>query len=522
VLLTRAEVAAQGRAIDTVIQRLQQGMGCCIDRVAVAGSVGKGVSVQGGYDIDLVAFIDMNKVASVYLADPDALQDSDWWKMQQWQVVNCLQQLPQLIGEVRQGRTAITFSMSVSVAEPGDFQKEVEIEFDVLLAPNLAAQAAPAVGAEAAAAAAQVGVSSGEPYDSVAVRQARAVLAPVLAVADRQVGATGAGSSSSSNSTRSSKKLAYARPSYARNIWLTEAATDFVQQAAVAAARSTNLSARVVTSTISLVKAWVRRGLQSKEPGFKKLKSFMIELIVLHAAQTIGSRQQATGVSSRDYEGRYVLELMLESLAVMVEWAELADSDPALWESQRPILFTGLVGGSFYSTQQALALHTLLWSSYWSDVQKKFRVLPAVVHPVDPLSSVFAQGEGRCFELWGVLRQEAQQLLKALQSRSWQDIMQESSLGKALMHDLTDHSVLSQGRPECCTHFERMCKPLHVHQWWLLLLACLVYVVYMMCMCTRVRGFGREALQLVGQLKQDSWEEVMQGSSLGRALRPTL
>lgn len=158
----------------------------------------------------------------------------------------------------------------------------------------------------------------------------------------------------------------------------------------------------------------------------------MIELIVLHAAQSIGSRQWLSGVSSRKYEGRYVLDLLLESLAVMIEWASLADPVARPWAAyQRSVTFTGLAGGMFYSTQQALALHKLLRNRYWPDLQEQFSVLPAVVHPVDPLSSVFAQGEGRCFELWGVLRWEALQLLADLQNCSWEYIMQESSLGKA-------------------------------------------------------------------------------------------
>jgi hypothetical protein len=70
--------------------------------------------------------------------------------------------------------------------------------------------------------------------------------------------------------------VAAVRPSFARNIWLTEAATEFVQQAAVAAADSKGPSGRVVTSTIRLAKAWVRRGLQMQHPGFKKLKSFKL------------------------------------------------------------------------------------------------------------------------------------------------------------------------------------------------------------------------------------------------------
>ena len=55
-----------------------------------------------------------------------------------------------------------------------------------------------------------------------------------------------------------------------------------------------------------------------------------------------------------------------------------------------------------------------------------------VVHPVDPLNNVFAQEEGRRFELWGVLRWEALVLLGQLRKCSWEEIMQDSSLGRAL------------------------------------------------------------------------------------------
>ncbi|WIA44124.1 hypothetical protein OEZ86_010466 [Tetradesmus obliquus] len=83
------------------------------------------------------------------------------------------------------------------------------------------------------------------------------------------------------------------KPSFLRNVWLSEASTQFVQQAAVAAAAE-GLSGRVVTSTIRLVKAWVRKGLQQQQGmgGYKRLRSFQIELLVLHAAERLAAELQ--------------------------------------------------------------------------------------------------------------------------------------------------------------------------------------------------------------------------------------
>jgi hypothetical protein len=416
--VTQSEVAAKGRAIDAVVQLLQRtssngalriaGREVAIDRFAVAGSVGKGVSVQDDFDIDLVAMVNVPTAPgiSVNLADPDITQNSEWMRQLQQQVMGCLEQpggLPtdvRLKGRVRQGRTATTCALSVLVPESG---REVELEVDVLLAPNLAA------GAGAAAAAAW-GVRGGAPADI----QCRAVLAPVLVFA------------------------AGVRPSYARSIWLTEASTEFVQQAAVAAAASKGLSGRVVTSTIRLVKAWVRRGLQRQNPGLKQLKSFMIELMVLHAAHTFGLRKFAIGYESHDLGGRYVLDLLREVLAVMIEWANAGD--PAAPDFSFPpppgvTLFTEQAGGKYYSRDQAMRLQKRAALDTSADVRKQFRVAPEVVHPVDPFSNVFGQQDGGRFELWGVLRREALQLLQNLEKDSWGKIMHGSSLGRALAHN---------------------------------------------------------------------------------------
>jgi hypothetical protein len=107
VLLTQAEVEAKGWAIDAVVQLLQQasskgalhtaGRQVTMNRFAVAGSVGKGVSVQDDFDIDLVAFVNIPAAVtgiSIQLLNPDTTQESDWMGELQQQVSLCLQQLP--------------------------------------------------------------------------------------------------------------------------------------------------------------------------------------------------------------------------------------------------------------------------------------------------------------------------------------------------------------------------------------------------------------------------------------------
>jgi hypothetical protein len=121
----------------------------------------------------------------------------------------------------------------------------------------------------------------------------------------------------------------------------------------------------------------------------------MIELLVLHAAHTFGSRQRATRVSNDIYEGRYVLDLLLETLAVMIEWANAA-APPEIWligalsgafaAPQQPILFTELVAEKYYSSQQAQALLSL--GLLDCRTQESFWLKPlVVVHPVDPLNT---------------------------------------------------------------------------------------------------------------------------------------
>jgi hypothetical protein len=457
VLLTEAEVAAKGRAIDAVVQLLlqagrqgnlriagvRQHKYVSIDRFAVAGSAGKNVSVHDAFDVDLVAFVNVpeavNEYAPVCLGDPDSTQGSMWMRQLQQQVVTCLQKpggLPGLIGDVRLGRVAITLALSVLVRAGS--ANRVKLEVDVLLAPSLAAGAG-------AVAAAKVVVSGGTPADV----QCRAVLAPVLALADTELGKINVNLPAQTmrppldldgrtGCAVCCMPIGFITPSFARNIWLTEAATEFLKQAA--AAGSAGISGRVVTSTIRVVKAWVRRGLQPQQPGFKKLKSFMLELFVLHAAQTFGSRPHVRSSSSsqlrQGLQGGYVLDLLLEVLAVMIEWANAAEpatagsSAAAFPAPQGPVLFNQMVGDKYYSAEQALALRRVIEG--WPDEFGLLSVQPVVVHPVDPFSSVFAQEEGRRFELWAELRQEAQLLLKQLKQCSWREIMRDSTLGRAL------------------------------------------------------------------------------------------
>jgi hypothetical protein len=414
VLHSDAEDRAKGKAINAVAQLLVQAgsrgvlrlpgqtSAVTVDRVVVAGSVGKHVSVQGDFDFDLVAFLNLPAAAGVRvdLCNPDNTQDSFWMQRLQQQVLQHLQQhLParaglRCVSPPGLGRTAIKFTLLVAVPESGE---EVELDVDVLLAPNMS------TGAGAAAAAAWgVGASSGTPAEV----QRQAVLAPVLALA-ADAARTGAASSAT----------AAVVPSFVRNIWLTEAATEFTQQAAVADAERGGMSGRVVTSTIRLMKAWVRKGVHrcEKDVGMSWLKSFQIELLVLHAAERFARNPHPV------YGGRYVLDLLLETLHVVKEWADRACGTVS---SSDRVLFTELVQGRCYSRQQALALQQL------PKVRASFAEQPAVVHPVDPLKNVFGEG-GRSRE-WGALRREAQLLLEQLQQSSWERIMRNSTLGAAL------------------------------------------------------------------------------------------
>jgi len=439
-LLSQPEIDAKGIATNTVVQLLLpgsskgvlqlQGYPVTIDRVAVAGSVGKSVCVPGQFDIDLVAFVNLPRQAgiSIDLYDPDKTAGSQWMQDLKQQLCNFLQK--ELAGcrltlqctlLPRIGRAAITFSLEVHTAED-----TFELDVDVLLAPNTAAGAGADAATAAAAAAALAGFNppcssrSSSRAATPADVQVRAVLAPVLALADTVLNRR-------TNSLLSRQRV---QPAYTRSIWLAEAATEFVQQAGVAAATGrSGLSGRVVTSTIRLVKSWVRTGLQPSHPGFEKLRSFMIELLVLHAGERFAHRTQQWG-------GRYVLDLLLEVLVVAQEWAAAAAQQhqaggmrgSSTATSSSPILFTGLANSKYYSRQQAEALQQLAQRGRWPDHEGLFKARPVVIHPIDPLCNVFDQQEPFRFMLWEVLGDEAEQLQLQLQHWTWSEIEQHSSL----------------------------------------------------------------------------------------------
>jgi hypothetical protein len=435
VLMTAAEQEAKGKAINMVTQSLMQfgssgglqlfGKQVSIDRIAVAGSVGKSVSVQDNFDVDLVAFVNLPaglsaKGVVVDFNNPDNTQDSSWMKELQAQVREYLAtHLPRsrsssmcCISTPRLGRTSVKFSLAVAVAESSASSREVQLDVDVLLAPNMAAGA----GAEAAAQAVGVNWGAGTAADI----QRRAVLAPVLALAD--------GTDAVEDST--------VEPSFLRNLWLTEATTEFTRQAWLVTSRA-GVSGRVLTSTIRLVKAWVRKGLAAESDahaaGYKRLKSFHIELLVLHAAELFAARvqQEQPWWAAEQYEGRYVLDLLFEVLKVIGDWADRASG--AADSSTEPILFTKLAGGRYYSKGQALSLLSLGQRGIWQKSSEGlFSTQPLVVHPVDPLCHVFAQEDQYRFRLWGEFALAAKELLRRLQECTWQEIMSDSTLGVAL------------------------------------------------------------------------------------------
>uniref|UniRef100_A0A383WEU8 RING-type domain-containing protein n=1 Tax=Tetradesmus obliquus TaxID=3088 RepID=A0A383WEU8_TETOB len=408
VLLTVPETEAKGAAINAVVQLLLrstsgsssmlqlQGKPVSIDRIEVAGSVGKSVAVQGQWDVDLVAFVNVPEtsdiIRSIDLLDPEITHNS-WWMADLQQQLCCLlhQQLQagsgssscsvlQVTEPPRIGRAAVTFTAAVLLDE-----REHALNFDVLLAPNFAAGAGAAAAAAAAAKLKAGGGSSSSSSSSMpssqppADVQRRAVLAPVLAVADI-------------------------------------AATQFVQQAAVAAAAE-GLSGRVVTSTIRLVKAWVRKGLQQQQGmgGFKRLRSFQIELLVLHAAERLAGGSSTTAAAAA--------AAAAATAAAAAAAAAATAAAAAAGRLGQPVLFVDLAGGRYYSKQQAEALRVFGITS--RDARGSGQ--PLVVHPVDPTCSVFDQTEAP-FQLWAEFGRAAQRLQQQLLTCSWGEIARNSSL----------------------------------------------------------------------------------------------
>uniref|UniRef100_A0A383W270 Uncharacterized protein n=1 Tax=Tetradesmus obliquus TaxID=3088 RepID=A0A383W270_TETOB len=451
VLLTEPETKAKGTAINAVVQLLLtstsgsssalqlRGKPVSIDRIEVAGSVGKSVAVQGQWDVDLVAFVNLpetsDTIRSIDLFNPEVTHSSGWIKDLQQQLCCLLQQQLQtgsssssssnsslqVIEPPCIGRAAVTFTAAVLFDEC-----EHQLSFDVLLAPNFATGAGAAAAAAAVAKLQAGGGSSSSGTSSSSSNsmaphppadvQRRAVLAPVLAVADivakAMLIATGpdwdfseaeaaclnkhrvtqgelnvievddAGSCDGLIPERiradprgfmvitagQREALRRLKPSFMRNVWLSEAATQFVKQASVAAAAD-GLSGRVVTSTIRLVKAW----------GWT----------------------QAAAADAKIGRGRF---------------------SPA-------VRFGGLAGERFYSWQQASALQQFgMWDSSNSS---SCSGQPLVVHPVDPTCSVFDQTDAP-FELWAEFGRAYELLQQQLMSCSWGEIVRISERGCGL------------------------------------------------------------------------------------------
>lgn len=345
------------------------------------------------FDVDKVAFVNIptectgQKGFSIDVYDPDQTQGSNWMRELQRQVCSFLkaqladQKDLEVVKPPRIGRNAITFTVSLKPwrkAGPGFH----DLDFDLLLAPDLSA------GAGAAAAAAfGVDTRSGTPAEV----QVRAALAPVSQAADAAIrggsSSSGGNGGSSGSSSSSSAVQQRVQPSYARNIWASEAASEFLQQAAMAAAIKGGIPERVVTGTIALLKAWIRKGLQQNpgkpQQGFNKLKGLMVELIVLHAVVQLAGKRH-----SQKHGGRYVLDLFLQALRVAAAWGERADASSAAGE-QEPTLFTELAKEKFYSREQAAALQQRARQGDWPHAAEMFRVQPVVIHPVvDPLNNV--------------------------------------------------------------------------------------------------------------------------------------
>jgi hypothetical protein len=451
VLITAPEAVAKGKAIDEIAQLLLRttsgrnsklqllGQPVSIDRFVVAGSIGKSVAVQGQWDVDLVAFVNLpgtsDIVSRIDLLNPEVTQRSWWLADLQQQLCRLLQQ--QLGSSSSSsnlrlgsepphvGRAAVQFSV---IVQTGD--SEHELEFDVLLAPNFAAGAG---AAAAAAARARLQYSSSVTgAETPADVQRRAVLAPVLVVANAVVRK---GAVHSPNLTEAEHKaIEDLQPSFLRNVWLSEAAAQFVMHAA----DEIGVSGRVVTSTICLVKAWVHNGLQQQPGmgGYKRLKSFQIELLVLHAAERLaadlrGGNATANAESS-SYASRFVLDLLLKVLDVSQEWAAAATAAGfANAGVQQPVLFTGLAATWYYSKKQALALQELGFRSSSSNSSSSSSGQPLVTHPVDPTCSVFDQAVAP-FELWREFGEAARLLQQQLLRCSWGEIRRGPSLGAVL------------------------------------------------------------------------------------------
>lgn len=397
---TAAEKAAKGMAILLVVQLLHTvtskhkglelwGQQVTVDRVIVAGSVGQKTQVQGLFDIDLVAFLNLPSavLSTIDVADPDSAQESDWMQRLRRRLYTLMVEEASEEPQLKLGPAAIIFTLPTLADLTG-----VSLSVDLLLAPNLTAGA---------------GTTS-----DTAASQCKAVMAPLLTAANAKI-----------NGSSSSSARWPVRPSYTRTVWLAESYTDFCRSAAAADGKY----GRVVTTTMRLVKAWIRKGLQPRWPGFKQFKSFVAGLLVLKAAAQLPTQRRA--VQAKDYKGRYVLDLLLLILDEVQCWAAAAVLS-AYGEEVEPVLFTDMAHEKYYSEQQAAALQAILREQSPQDLWDACRGQPVVVHPIDPLCSVFNQQVQ--FELWEEFGQAAAELAHDLRRKSWKYICTQSTLAHAL------------------------------------------------------------------------------------------
>jgi hypothetical protein len=404
------EKTASSRAVATVMHAVHaaaaagqiqyQGQAVDVDRIIVAGSYGKKTNVLGQFDVDVVAFFNPPTAGSVAMNDPDTVQQQlqptlsqlesflkvellyllDWdeVKEMQWQL------------DSDPCRLAIELELHIALAaDGGSTSNSHVVKVDLVLAPNLAAGDARNKGKA----------------------QAAAVLEPMLAALDNSQG--------SSSSRRGGCPL----PSRVRSAWLAESATSFFM---TAAANDTKFTGRVVTDAIRLLKAWVRQGLQQAANNsnsswtreYGKLKGFMLELVVMHAASKPGAAD----------DGHEVVHLFMKTLLVIQELSQSAAAS-ACGGMIPPILFTHLPSAVFYKRQQALQLQKLVQTTSPSKAWDSCKGQPVVVHPVDPLYNVFdQQPDRRLFQLWQQLGEAALRLQTDLQERNWGYITSKSSL----------------------------------------------------------------------------------------------
>lgn len=434
---SKEQLDAAAEAIHTVIQQLQQGaehgyalqlggQPVHIARACVAGSVGKRTCVTGSFDVDLVLFVDLPAAykGQVSTLDPDSTHESVWLQQLCKQLQRyCQQHLKQLV-EVRAGPSAVSCQLVVG----GVSYPHMNISMDLVLAPNLAGNIADK--AEAAA------------------TQRDIVLQPLLA----------AGDAWSSSSSGGKPECPVPFGSSARSIWLQESTTQYIRTTAALLSKvgDQTTGTNIVSSMMALTKAWVRKGLQrdqGERMDYRHLKGFMIELLVLKAAQKWHKqlqeeqRQQQSSVKGPGLQpvskficrGDSMLNLFLKVLEEAQLWADMAELGKCGCKCSRtgdlqPVLFVDMPGfqEACYTRQQAWGLQKAVTATVsrksdgWTQGEQCF-AQPVVVHPVDPMDSVFVH---RRFSLpmWRLFKADAAKLHQELCKRSWQHIRTNSSL----------------------------------------------------------------------------------------------